>query len=200
MRCSKADAISGRDCAVLILVRKLLAMPVVPAVVPPLSSFRNGSSRPTMEARRGGCAVREGREPRARIACRTRAGIARATWRGYRGVAGGCRAARPKGRSARRPGCRPAGRAVSRWWRGAPAPTTHASASGSHPGAAAGDVVGRSRGKSATMPRERHHERGTLAGGDRTTWAGGHHAGAVGLSEPVTGGHVRRQSDGSRTG
>ena len=83
-------------------------------------------------ARRGGCAVREGREPRARIACRTRAGIARATWRGYRGVAGGCRAARPKGRSARRPGCRPA----PGWWRGAPAPTTRASASGSRPSAA----------------------------------------------------------------
>ena len=30
----------------LILVRKPLAMPVVPAVVPPLSSFRDGSSRP----------------------------------------------------------------------------------------------------------------------------------------------------------
>ena len=36
------------------LVSKPLAMPVVPAVVPPLSSFRDGSSRPTMEARRGG--------------------------------------------------------------------------------------------------------------------------------------------------
>ena len=106
-------------------------MPVVPAVVPPLSSFRNSSSRPTMEARRGGCAVREGREPRARIAYRTRAGIARATWRGYRSVAGRCRAARPKGRSAGRPECRPA----PGWW-GAPAPTTHASASGLRPGAA----------------------------------------------------------------
>ena len=114
-----------------ILVRKPLAMPVVPAVVPPLSSFRNSSSRPTTEARRGGCAVREGREPRARIAYRTRAGIARATWRGYRSVAGRCRAARPKGRSAGRPECRPA----PGWW-GAPAPTTHASASGLRPGAA----------------------------------------------------------------
>ena len=41
---------------------------------------------------------------------------------------------------------------------------------------------------------------GGLAGGDRTVWARGHHAGAVGLSEPATGRHVRRQSDGSRTG
>ena len=119
-----------------ILVRKPLAMPVVLTVVPPLLSFRNSSSRPTMEARRGGCAVREGREPRARIAYRTRAGIARAMWCGYRSIAGRCRAARPGGRSARRPGCWPAGRAVSRWWRGAPAPTTRASASGSRPGAA----------------------------------------------------------------
>lgn len=64
----------------------------------------------------------------------------------------------------------------------------------------AGDVVGRSRGKSAVIPRERHHERGALAGRDPTMWARGHHAGTVGLSEPATGGHVRRQSDGSRTG
>ena len=111
-------------------------MPVVPAVVPPLSSFRDGGSRPATGARRGGCAVREGREPRARIAYRTRAGIARATWRGYRGVAGRCRAARPGGRSARRPGCRPAGRAAPGWWRGVPAPTTHASASGLRPSTA----------------------------------------------------------------
>ena len=40
------------DGSAIILVRKPLAMPVVPAVVPPLSSFRNSSSRPTMEARR----------------------------------------------------------------------------------------------------------------------------------------------------
>ena len=38
-----------------------------------------------------------------------------------------------------------------------------------------------------------------LAGGDRTTWVGGYYAGAVGLSELVTGRHVRRQPDGSRT-
>ena len=106
-------------------------MPVVPAMVPPLSPFRDGSSRPTTGARRGGCAVREGREPRARIAHRTRAGIARATWRGCRGVAGGCCAARPKGRSAGRPGCR----AAPGWW-GAPDPTTRVPASGSRPGAA----------------------------------------------------------------
>ena len=128
--CSTVDKLN------FILVRKPLAMPVVPAVVPPLSSFRNSSSRPTMEARRGGCAVREGRELWTRIAYRTRAGIARAMWCGYRSIAGRCRAARPGGRSARRPGCRPARRAVSRWWRGAPAPTTHAPASGLHPSAA----------------------------------------------------------------
>ena len=178
------------------LVRKPLAMPVVPAMVPPLSPFRDGSSRPTTGARRGGCAVREGREPRARIACRARAGIARAMWRGYRGVAGRCRAARPKGRSARRPGCR----AAPGWWRGAPDPTTRVPASGSHPDAAAGDVAGRPGGMGATMPRERHQGRVALAGGDRTMWARGYHAGTVGPGESVTGGHVRRQPDGSRTG
>ena len=64
----------------------------------------------------------------------------------------------------------------------------------------AGNVVGRSRSVGATMPRERHHERGALAGGDRTMWARGYHAGTVGPGESVTGGHVRRQPDGSRTG
>ena len=62
-------------------------IPVVPAVVPPLSSFRDGGSRPATGARRGGCAVREGREPRTGTACRTRAGIARAAWRGHQPVA-----------------------------------------------------------------------------------------------------------------
>ena len=64
----------------------------------------------------------------------------------------------------------------------------------------AGDVVGRPGGKSAITPRERHHERGALTGRDRTMWARGHHAGTVGPDESVTGRHVRRQSDGSRTG
>ena len=64
----------------------------------------------------------------------------------------------------------------------------------------AGDVVGRSRGKSAIIPRERHHEWRALTGRDRTTWARGHHAGTVGPGESVIRRHVQRQSDGSRTG
>ena len=52
----------------------------------------------------------------------------------------------------------------------------------------AGNVVGRSRGKSAIILRERHHERGALTGRDRTMWARGHHAGTVGPGESVTGG------------
>ena len=68
----------GVSWFVPILVRRPLAIPVAPAVVPPLSSLRDGGSRPATGARRGGCAVREGREPRAGTACRTRAGIARA--------------------------------------------------------------------------------------------------------------------------
>lgn len=61
----------------------------------------------------------------------------------------------------------------------------------------AGNVVGRSRGKSAIILRERHHERGALTGRDRTMWARGHHAGAVGPDESAIRRHVRRQSDGS---
>ena len=62
----------------------------------------------------------------------------------------------------------------------------------------AGDVVGRSRGKSAIIPRERHHERGALTGRDRTMWARGYYAGTVGPGESVIRRHIQRQSDGSR--
>ena len=109
-------------------------MPVASTVIPSPLSFRDGNSRPATGVRRVTRAVREGQEPRAGTACRTRAGIARATWRG----------------------CRHAARAA--------------------PGA------------------------GALVGRDRTTWARGHRAGTVGPGESVTGGHVRRQSDGGRTG
>ena len=61
----------------------------------------------------------------------------------------------------------------------------------------AGDVVGRSRGKSAVIPRERHHERGALTGRDRTMWARGYYVSAVGPDESAIRRHVRRQSDGS---
>ena len=64
----------------------------------------------------------------------------------------------------------------------------------------AGNVVGRSRSVGATMPRERHHERGGPCGQDPTMWARGYRAGTVGPGEPAAGRHVRRQSDGSRTG
>ena len=65
--------------------------------------------------------------------------------------------------------------------------------------ATAGDVAGGPR-LGATMPRERHHERGALTGRDRTMWARGYYAGTVGPDESVIRRHVRRQSDGSLTG
>ena len=61
----------------------------------------------------------------------------------------------------------------------------------------AGNVVGRSRGKSAIIPRERHHEWRALTGGDRTMWARGYYVSTVGPDESVIRRHVRRQSDGS---
>ncbi len=99
------------ECPSFTLVRKPLVMPVVPTVAPPPSSFRDGGSRPTTGARRGGCAVREGREPQAGTACRARAGVARATRRGCRGVAGGAvRRDRRGGRRDVRDAGRPGGR------------------------------------------------------------------------------------------
>ena len=83
---------------------------------------------------------------------------------------------------------------------GAPAPTTHASASGLRPGAARATWWAGRGGMGATTPRERHHERGALTGRDRTMWARGYYAGTVGPDESVIRRHVQRQSDGSRTG
>ena len=61
----------------------------------------------------------------------------------------------------------------------------------------AGNVVGRSRGKSAIIPRERHHEWRALTGRDRTIWARGYYVSTVGPDESVIRRHVQRQSDGS---
>ena len=64
----------------------------------------------------------------------------------------------------------------------------------------AGNVVGRSRGKSAIIPRERHHEWRALTGRDRTMWARGYYVSTVGPDESVIRRYIQRQSDGSRTG
>ena len=64
----------------------------------------------------------------------------------------------------------------------------------------AGNVVGRSRGKSAIILHERHHEWRALTGRDRTMWARGYYVSTVGPDESVIRRHVQRQSDGSRTG
>ena len=61
----------------------------------------------------------------------------------------------------------------------------------------AGNVVGRSRGKSAIIPRERHHEWRALTGRDRTMWARGHYVSTVGPDESVIRRYIQRQSDGS---
>ena len=60
------------------------------------------------------------------------------------------------------------------------------------------NVVGRLKGKSAIIPRERHHEWRALTGRDRTMWARGYYAGTVGPDESVIRRYIQRQSDGSR--
>jgi len=79
---------------------------------------------------------------------------------------------------------------------GAPAPTTRASASGLRPGAAQGDVVGRPGGMGATMPRERHHERGPLRAGTRRCGRGATTRAPSAPASRSPGG----TSDGSLTG
>lgn len=62
------------------------------------------------------------------------------------------------------------------------------------------NVVGRSRGMGAIIPRERHYERGALTGRDRTMWARGYYVSTVGPDESVIRRYIQRQSDGSLTG
>lgn len=64
----------------------------------------------------------------------------------------------------------------------------------------AGNVVGRPRGKSAIVPRERHPEWRRPAGRDRTLWARGYYVSTVGLNETVIRKYVQNQEDGSKTG
>ena len=188
------------ECPSFTLVRKPLVMPVVPTVAPPPSSFCDGGSRPTTGARRGGCAVREGREPQAGTACRARAGVARATRRGCRGVAGGAvRRDRRGGRRDARDAGRPGGRRRDGGG-GAPVPTTRVPASGSRPGAARATWWAGRGGRGATTPRERHHERGALRAGIGRRGRGATARAPSALASRSPGRHVRRKPDGSRAG
>ena len=63
-------------------------MSVVPAAAMPLSAFCRERPRPTMEARRAGCAVRSDGAMWTRIGYRTRAGSASTTSCGYRSADG----------------------------------------------------------------------------------------------------------------
>ena len=155
-------------------------IPVVPAVVPPLSSFRGragatGGDGLSHASRHRACRVARAPRRRGEVPC---------------GETGG---------SAGRPGCRPARRAAP-GWRGAPAPTTRASALGSRPGAAAGDVAGGSRGRDATTPRGRTGGGSPCGRGPDDVGGGATTRAPSALASRPPGRHVRRQPDGSRTG
>ena len=64
----------------------------------------------------------------------------------------------------------------------------------------AGDVVGRPGGRGATMPRERHHERGPLRAGTGRCGRRATTRAPSALASRPSRRHVRRQPDGSRTG
>lgn len=59
-------------------------------------------------------------------------------------------------------------------------------------------VVGRLKGKSAIILHERHQERRSLTGRDRTLWARGYYVSTVGLNESVIRRCIQRQEEGSR--
>ena len=63
----------------------------------------------------------------------------------------------------------------------------------------ASDVVGKLKGKSATILHGRHPERRRITGRDRALWARGHCVSAVGLNETAARRCIQRQEDGSRT-
>lgn len=60
------------------------------------------------------------------------------------------------------------------------------------------NVVGKLKGKSATILHERHPEWRRMTGRDRTMWARGYYVSTVGRSEPVIKRYIQRQEDGSR--
>ena len=143
-------------------------IPVVPAVVPPLSSFRGragatGGDGLSHASRY--CACRVARAPRRRgeVPCGETRGEVCGTpgmpagQTGGAGMEGGACPdhARVRLRIASRRGC----------------------------GRRGGRVEGQGRDHAARA----HRGAGALVGGDRMMWAGGYHAGTVGLSESATG-------------
>ena len=60
------------------------------------------------------------------------------------------------------------------------------------------DVVGKLKGKSATILHERRPEWRRITGRDRTLWARGYHVSTVGLNETAVRRYIQRQEDGSR--
>ena len=59
-------------------------------------------------------------------------------------------------------------------------------------------VVGKLKGKSAIILHERHPELRRVTGRDRTLWARGYYVSTVGLNESVIRRYIQRQEDGSR--
>lgn len=145
-------------------------IPVVPAVVPPLSSFRGragatGGDGLSHASRHRACRVARVPRRRGRVPCGE-----------TEGEVGGT------------PGM-PAGQTGGAGMVGGACPDHARVRLRIAPRRGAGDVVGGS-GAWARPCRAGAPGGGgqnSLAGGDRTTWAGGHHAGAVGLSESATG-------------
>ncbi len=61
-------------------------------------------------------------------------------------------------------------------------------------------VVGKLKGKSAIVLRERHQEWRAVTGRDRTLWARGYYVSTVGLNESVVRRYIQNQEEASRIG
>lgn len=60
------------------------------------------------------------------------------------------------------------------------------------------EVVGRLKGRSPVVPRERHPEHGRATGRDKTLWARGYYVSTVGLDEAVIRDYIKRREEGGR--
>ena len=64
----------------------------------------------------------------------------------------------------------------------------------------AGKVVGKIKGKTATVLFGRHPEWRGVTGRDRTLWARGYYVSTVGLNETVIRNYIRKQEEGDMIG
>lgn len=173
-------------------------MPVVPTAAMPLSVFRKGRPRPTMEARRAGCAVRKGGTIWTRIAYRARAGSASAASCEYRSAGGRSCTGRREGGGRRDPEGADGTHGRGRHARGHRVPGPHPHVPEDSAQARRERRRGEAEGQERDHPAREAPRAEEGDGRGRALWARGFYMSTVGLNESVVRRCIQRQEEGSR--